>query len=285
MTGTGLAEREIGISWSRLREHMECPQHAHLKDQGKKAPVTDIRVFFPGTVVDRCMRRWLEQEVPQPGQMAAWCAEIMETEERAARETKDGIVKWRSREDKAEVLANCIECLTRLEPILSRLVLPYDYEPAARFRVPLLIPYLDGSQQRIWLVGEMDLLTGCDTRHGRMHEVWDLKMTADNGYWRKTTGQLLFYDLAVLLMAGRYPVRCGLIQPMCAQQELAFTFTGEQRRELLMHISRYCAAVWRRDFPLRPTTDRCGFCDTKHACPRYAGDGGGGRVPWPVLGA
>lgn len=262
---------------------MECPQHAHLKEQGKRTPISDIRVFFPGTVVDRCMRRWLDQDSPQPGQMAAWCAQIMEDEERIARETKDGIVKWKGPDDKAEVLATCIECLTRLEPILTRLVLPYDYEPAVRFRVPLMVPYLDGTPQRIWLSGEMDLLVGAQVRGVREHEVWDLKMTTDSGYWRKTTGQLLFYDLAVLLLAGRYPLRCGLIQPMCKERELAFVFTDAQRRELLGHIAQYCSAVWRKEFPLRPTTDRCPWCDTRHACPRYAGDGGGGRVPWPVL--
>lgn len=270
---------ELGLSWSRLREHMECKKHAALKNQGKATPHADIRVFFPGTIVDRCMRRWLEQDDPKPGQMVAMCAEVLETEERVARETSDGIVKWRHSHDKEEVLANCSECLTRLEPILYQYVIPFQYEPALRFRVPITIPYLDGTPQRIWLVGEMDLFTRYEPR--RPKSVLDLKMTADDSYWRKTTGQLLFYDLAVRILEGAYPEDCWLVQPMCKERLLPFVFSEENRRELWTQIARYCTDVWRGDQALRPTTDRCGFCDTRHACPRF--EAGRGFIPWPVV--
>jgi hypothetical protein len=260
--------------------------HAKLKTEGKAAAVTDIRVYFPGTVVDRTMRWWLDQPSPEPGQMAARVAEIMGEEEVTAKETKDGIVRWKSPTDKQEVLETCIECVTRLEPILYQVAIPYDYEPALRFRVPMVIPYLDGMPQRIWLVGEIDLLTGKeDPVEGRWHEIWDLKMTKDNGYWRKSVGQLLFYDLAVRIMAGHYPMQSGLIQPMCTERKLTFLFTEEERRELLTHVMRYCSAVWSGSQRPNPSPGLCGRCDTRHACPIYALAPGSHRAPWPVVQA
>lgn len=258
--------------------------HANLKNQGKGSKVADIRIYFPGTVADRVMRRWLDQDSPQPGQMQAWVAQILEAEEQAALATGDGRVRWKHVGDKAEVLAAVTECVTKLEPLLARFVLPYNYEPAVRFRVPLVIPFLDGTPQRIWLVGEMDLLVGWEVPGARQHAIWDLKMTRDNSYWRKTAGQLSFYELVVFAWTGAYPVVSGLIQPLCDEPYKLFEFPDEDRRVLFGDVARYASAVWRKDFPLRPDPDKCPFCDTRHACPRYQPIPGTHRVPWTVTG-
>jgi hypothetical protein len=277
---TSLESREIKISWTRLREHAECKKHAALKSEGKKSPVTNIRVFFPGTVADRAMRKWLCQDEQKPGEMAAMVDVIMDEEERIARETGDGVVHWRGPADRLWVRDWCTELVQRLEPILFELAVPLEYEPAWRFRLPLNVPYLDGSPQRVWIIGEMDLFTRQSVPAGYLHRVWDLKATADNGYWRKNVGQLVFYDLATFLRTGSWTVECGLIQPMCNIPVLPFVFSDQDRRELLALVTSYCLDVWGKVQTLRPTSDKCGFCDVSHACPRYQVPGGHGRVPW-----
>jgi PD-(D/E)XK nuclease superfamily len=274
---TSLESREIRISWSRLREHAECKKRAALKAEGKKSPVTNIRVFFPGTVADRVMRRWLCQPEQKPGEMAAMVGVIMDEEERIARETGDGVVHWRGPQDRDWVRDWCQQLVTQLEPILYERAVPFEYEPAWRFRLPLNVPYLDGSPQRVWVIGEMDLFV----RHpGPVLKIWDLKATADNSYWRKNVGQLVFYDLAAFLQFGQWTVECGLIQPMCREQVLRFILRDQDRRELLALVTSYCLDVWGKVQTLRLTSDKCGFCDVSHACPRYAVPAGHGRVPW-----
>jgi hypothetical protein len=280
MTDNGQPGREMGVSWSRLREHEECKQKAYLKASGKKSAVGDIRVYFHGTVVDRCMRNWLMQDKQKPGEMAAMVDHIMDVEETSARESGDGIVKWRSLGDRDHVRGWCKELVTRLEPILYELVIPLDYTPAMRFRTPLVIPHLDGSPQRIWLVGEFDLLTR--TRDAAQDfYVWDLKGTADPNYWRKVVGQLLFYDLACYSMFSKYPVGGGLIQPMCERQVLPFTYAPEHRLQVLQSTVSYCHDVWKKDNRPKEGTSGCAYCEVRHACIRYR-QPASGRQPWPV---
>ena len=277
---TGLEEREVKVSWTRLREHMECHQKAALKAKGLKSAVSDIRNYFPGTVVDVCMRRWLDREDQPPGSLAAMVDKILPEAEKDARESCDGIVRWKYPADRSEVLENCRTCLTRLEPILRELALPGRYEPAMRFRAALIIPYLDGSPQRVWLAGEMDLLT----EHApKAFRVWDLKMTANKDYWRKVTGQLLFYDRALWCMMGVFPENCGLIQPMCPEPVLWFQFTDQNRRELLASVVSYCRDVWLRDERPKADVEGCPQCEVKQACAKFAAPAASGRVPWPAV--
>lgn len=276
----GAPDREIAISWSRLRSWTECRQKAFLQAQGKKSPAADIRVYFPGTVVDRAMRKWLEQDRQQPGELAAMTDQVLDAALDEARDTGDGVVRWRTLTDRAEVRDWCHELLTRLEPILFERVIPWDYSPALRFRTPLTVPYLDGSPQTVWLIGEMDLL--CRTRQEPWHyAVWDLKGTADSNYWRKVTGQLLFYDLAVRCMFEIYPDASGLIQPMCEQPVLSFAFTPEHRAGCMQSIVRYCQSTWAGDVAPKDSTSGCDRCEVRHACARYA-QPAGGRVAWPA---
>jgi PD-(D/E)XK nuclease superfamily len=283
MTGdAGCEDREIGVSWSRLREHAECHMKASLKADGKRSKVSDIRVFFPGTVADRVMRRWLTQVLHERGEMAAMVDEVMDAEEALARESGDGIVRWRGPSDRAEVRAFCLELAEKLEPILAEHVLPYEWEPAWRFRIPLVVQYLDGSPQRVWLVGELDLLVnaGAAGSAGTFRYVWDLKATRDDSYWRKNVGQLLFYALAVRLDRGAWPDGCGLIQPMCRNPVLQFAFTDADYRKLLSAVSSYCLDVWSKDRQMTDDLHVCSRCDVPHACPRYAVPGGRGRTSW-----
>lgn len=249
-----------------VRMHAECKQRSFLVRGGKKSPTQNLRNYFPGMVVDRAMMEWLAR----PDHEAGWMVDRVETltHTLAAEEADsgNGQVRWRDLGDRAEVAAFCRELVGRLEPILREHVLPYPHTAAKRFKVPMTLPYLDGSKTKILLTGEMDL----QVRQPDGWVVWDLKGTKDNDYWRKVTGQLVFYDLVTLCQEGEGTRKVGLIQPMCKLPKREFKVTGQARLELMARIQRYCVDAWRE--VATPTTDhnRCGFCDVKHACVQYA---------------
>lgn len=260
-----------------LRTHEECHQKAYLKRSGARNPATDIRGYFPGTVVDRVMREWLDNHERAPGGMAARVPEILEREEVVARETGDGIVRWKGQNDKLQVIRDCIECVTRLEPILNRLVLPHEFEPAKRFSVPLTVPGPYEEPVTIVLNGEMDLLT---REAGANWCVYDLKMTRDEGYWRKTVMQLVFYDLAVRAGFGKYSSRLALIQPMCKQQ-LVFLDTAELESLRNQMVARIISMIHDRVIGYvepKATTENCAYCEVRHACIRFRPVGGRMRL-------
>lgn len=240
-----------------------------------KSPVTDIRQFFKGTVVDRCMGDWLDLEVQERGWMAAHVDEILDREETAARETGDGIVRWRSPADKAGLRVWCRDLVTRLEPVLLEHVVPYKYENHVRFKVPMTIPGPGGEMRKIVLAGEMDLLTWAEQQVPR--SVDDLKATEDTSYWRKTTGQLMFYEIAVWGMTGHWPQVSRLFQPMCPEPVLPFYFTADQRREMFVTICAVANDIWRENLPPKADSVGCDRCAVKAMCPKFAH--GRGRVP------
>jgi hypothetical protein len=258
--------RPISISWSGLRAHEECRQKAHLLRTGKKSPSTNIRQFFHGTVVDRVMREWLEDEARQPDGMALLVEEIMDREELAAVNSGDGVVRWKNHRDRTDLIEWCKELVTRLEPHLNELVVPYEFESARRFRVPVQIPYLTGEPAWIYLAGEMDILTRDE--QPRFH-VWDLKGTADDNYWRKTIGQLVFYDLATNAAFGEYCQRAGLIQPMCKQQIVEIEITPQRRNELMQRIIRMAHDMWSHDTMPKESSSGCNYCPVHHACVKF----------------
>jgi PD-(D/E)XK nuclease superfamily len=245
--------------------HSECPERARLTWDGRKSPVADVRVFFRGNVADRAMRRWLQQDDPQPGQMAAWIDEVLADTEQEVISEGDGIVRWRSATDRHEVREWCLALVQRLEPILYRIVVPLDYEPAKRFKAPIKVQCPHGNMCQVLLTGEFDVLT---RDSGGDFRVWDLKATEDNSYWRKTAGQLVTYDLACRLLYGKFPVRTGLIQPMCTQPVLEFAWTDEHRRVLASRISATALEIWGKQCKPRPG-HQCYDCNVKHACPLY----------------
>jgi len=232
-------------------------------------------VFFPGQVVDTCMGDWLSQDSPEPGWMAAHVDEILEQDEASAREAGDGVVKWRSLGDKAKVRAWCKELVTRLEPILAELVIPHVYEPHSRFKVPLTIPGPGGAPRKILLIGETDLRTWRSEKVPLA--VWDLKGTEDTSYWRKVTGQLIFYEIATWGMTGVWPEVSGLIQPMCPEPVLRFYFTADHRREMFRTICQVAADIWAGNLPPKADNRGCDWCAVHHSCPKFAR--GRGRVP------
>lgn len=272
----GLPERELSISWSRLKAWEECSEQGYLLGRGFRSPLVDLRVFFKGTVVDRAMRKWLDMERPEPGWMASKVHEIFDAEEEEARASGDGVVGWKSTSDRNEIRAWCLECVTRLEPLLFRVAIPYNYQPAVRFKLPMTIPYLDGTPQRIWLNGEMDLLCEEPAPDGglnyagpkRIH-VWDLKATTDPSYYRKALGQLVFYDIAAFIMFKTWPVKSGIIQPMVPEQLLPFTLTMDHRREILARITKVAEQQWKNDHRPKASNAGCDWCPVKHACPKW----------------
>lgn len=274
--------RELRLSWSQLRYFDECHQKAYLIRNGKKSKDTNIRVFWPGTVVDRCMRDYLNDDNRTSGQMVRSLQAVMEREEKLALESGDGVVKYKSRADKMEVLEFCTELLKRLEPLLSELILPHDFEPSKRFKVPVVIPYIDGKPTTILLVGEMDILMKykVPNKANKPWEVWDLKATKNDQYWRSTIGQLVFYDLCTFLMYREYTLQAGLIQPMCKQQTIAIQITDQQRVEMMQRIIAMAHSVWKSEvyagtpvgeaeIEVRPDTKHCYMCSVKSSCYRF----------------
>jgi hypothetical protein len=223
------------------------------------------------------MRRWLESEDPQPGQMAAMCAEVLEREEKVAVETGDGVVKWKTLTDKRESIEWCQRLLTKLEPDLYKHVIPYDYQPALRFEVPFTVPHPAGHQVRIMLTGEMDILVRWPD--GRW-VILDLKATEDTGYWRKTLAQLTFYEVAAFgLSGGQWPAWSGLLQPACPEPVLPFEFSMDHRMEIISRIVRVSGELLRGQHRPKDDNAGCSWCFVRHACPRFLPIPGSRRVP------
>jgi hypothetical protein len=254
------------LSWSALKTHEHCKQKAMLLRKGKKSPAQDIRGYFHGTVVDRVMRNWLDHPDPQPGVMVGMVDDMIINSQKEALESGDGVVRWKSRNDRAEMTEFCKELVVRLEPILYDLVLPYDYEPAKRFKTPIMIPHLDGSPTLIYLVGEMDLLVRDEKERWA---IWDLKGTKNDSYWRQTVAQLVYYDLATHSMFGEYSSKAGLIQPMCEKRVMEIDINDQARADLMARIVSFAHDRWRNDFQPKESTGGCSWCPVKHACEKF----------------
>lgn len=264
----------LRLSWSRLRVHDECPAKGQLL-RTHKSPIQDIRNFYHGNVVDLCMRRRLTLKDTGPDWMVSQVDAIFEEAEVIARETGDGIVKWKGPADKDETREFCRECVTRLEPILQKYCLPFYYDPAVRFTVPITIPYLDGSMVEIDLTGEMDLVVWDNQDR---YVVWDLKATKDDQYYKKVLGQLSFYAIVIRVMKGKFPVKTGLIQPMCTQQVLPVDVTPQAVREMSARITRTAHDIWAGRLAPKEDDDGCSWCPVHDACPKFSFGGKTGRV-------
>jgi hypothetical protein len=253
----------LSVSWTKIRNWNECKQKSHLIAQGKRSKVMDYRVFFAGEICDRVMIEWLSN--PQPKTMPAMVDAHVEKRLKEIKSNQEGVVRWKSFSDRVDITKFCKILVTKLEPILNKLVLPYKFEAPRRFSSLLSIPYLDNKPVNIQLRGEMDLFVYAD----KGFAVWDLKGTANKDYWRKTIGQLVFYDLGVFTEFSAFPIRTGLIQPMCDNQVLQLSISQEDRVSMLGQIIRYAHSVWKEDFALKVSSEGCSYCSVKHACPRY----------------
>jgi len=255
--------KPIRVSWSAIRTWEECKEKSFLQRDGKRSKVTNIRNFFAGMVVDRVMRDWLDNPIMRGAGSRRLVTVAMDEMENAER-GKGNMVRWRDAVDRDRVRDFCVELVDRLEPILEAHVLPYPYEHGKWFKVPLSVADRNGLPRDILLTGEMDLLVD---NGGPV--VWDLKGTADDQYWRKVIAQLTFYDIAVWAASGTKTRFVGLIQPMCAEQILAFEVTDTARWDLLARIERYAQDVWAGTRQCTDNTATCHFCDVRHACSRF----------------
>lgn len=256
----------LHISWSSLRTHEECKQRGHLQRSGSRATLQNTRVFFPGTVVDRVVRDWLEADPENNLGLMPSMVESIITREKAEIEDGGGAMTWKDREDRDIVLRDCIEAVTKIEPSLIKHVLPYDWQADMRFKAPLLLPHPDGGTEAVILNGAMDIVVR--DSFGRF-SVWDVKMTKNNDYWRKTVGQLTFYDFAIYVLFGSPTLTTGLLQPMCDERVRPYAVTDDLRSQLMQRVVRMADEVWREDYEPRKDNTMCGFCATKHACSKF----------------
>lgn len=251
------------ISWSALRVHEECKQKGRLMRTQKRNPLSDARMFFPGTVTDRVVRDWLLDH-PQDnlGKMPSMVEGIVNREKDAE---GNGVVRWKNPGDRQQVIDDCTEAVTKIEPALLKYVVPFDYQVDYRFKVPALLPHPSGGKAPVVLNGAMDILV----RNGENWYVWDVKHTRDDGYWRKTRAQLSFYDLAVMLQYGKTTTSVGLLQPLCKQPVLPFQMVQDDRQQLLQRIAGMAWDVWSENFKPREDFKLCNYCDVKHACVKF----------------
>jgi hypothetical protein len=230
--------------------------------------MVDGRRFLAGTVCDRVMRRWLEQDNPELGQMQGWVDELFAS---YADDDDEYTIKWQGnpKEDREKVRQFCHEVIVNLEPILAERVLPYSWQPELKFYVPVQIPYLDGRPVVVALRGGMDIVVRDNVGD---FALWDLKATANDSYVRgKTLGQLTFYDISfrALMRAPGQPKTAGFITPACKEKVVTIQVTDEDRRIMMSRIVNMAHGIWRQEF--EPTTDDepCFNCEAKAACTRW----------------
>lgn len=259
--------RVLTISWSQLRAYETCKQRVKLRREGRRAKLTDQRIFFPGTVTDRVVRAWLEESPGDLGRMPDMVSAIIDREEAVIREDEGGVMKWKSRDDRAKVLADCQEAVTKIEPSLMKYVVPFKYECDYRFRTKMRVPDPRGGFIEILLIGAMDILV-----HRLDKDRWavfDVKHTRDNSYWRKTQGQLTFYDLDIELEYGQPTVITGLLQPLANPRVKPIKLDANLRAQMLQRITAMVRDIVLEELPPRTDNKHCGFCDVRHACAKF----------------
>lgn len=257
-----MADDRFKVSWSSLQRFEQCKAKDYLVRQKLANPHKDVRNFLAGNVVDSIQKSWLENPSLD---MLSMVDQHMDLAIEASE--KSGSIKWRNKNDKAGIKSFCKDVVVQLQPILEARVLPYNYEPAVRFYSPIRIRRPSGEAEEIILRGEFDLLVQ-DPEDGK-YIVWDLKTTKDNDYWKKTLGQLVFYDLVIISMFGQPPKKTGLIQPACDEQIKEFFFTKEDRADMWARITAMMESEWAGDH--RPKSDSigCSWCEVSHACPKF----------------
>lgn len=255
------------ISWSSLRTHEECKQKGMLKRRGKRNTLSDTRGFFPGTVVDRVTRDWLMNDPENNlGAMVDMVEPIIEREKTLISE-KGEVMRWKDPGDKDTVIKDCIQAVKIIEKDLIEKVLPFDYQPDFGFKAPLLLPHPDGSTEMVILNGFMDILVHDPAKDS--WRVYDVKMTRDESYWRKTVGQLSFYDLVCLVLFGQVTDEVALLQPMCKQTVKDYPLTDNIRSQLAARITRMADEVWRENYTPKVGMANCAYCEVKHACTKF----------------
>lgn len=266
---------EIKISWSALRSHMECKQKGYLQRSGKKATMENQRVFFPGTVTDRVVRDWLADDpYSNPGLMPDMVETIVMREQKKIEE-RGKQLRWKDDKDRDNIILECQEAVRKIEPSLNKLVLPYEYDVDFGFKAPMKVDNPSGGKTNLTLIGFMDIIVRRDTN---LWAVYDVKHTKDNYYWKKTRGQLSFYDLVVDVLFDAPTFEVGLLQPLCKEPERMFNLSDEDRSILLAHVQGMSDDIFNENFEPDAPIDACMFCNVKHACSRFTPVNGTKRV-------
>lgn len=258
--------QELRISWSSLRTHEECKQKGFLQRTGHRASLDNQRVFFPGNVTDRVVRAWL-MDNPQanPGDMPKMVESIMDGE-REKILAKGQVMTYKDLNDREQILKDCTEAVTKIEPALQKYVVPYKFTADFSFKSPLQLPHPSGGTGPVFLNGYMDILVQDDKDR---FWVWDVKHTRDDSYWRKTVGQLTFYDWAVFCLYGQTTVARGLLQPLCKKQVLPVAIGEDQRQQMMQRIGAFARDTWLDDHAPNRDSKACGFCSVKHSCEKF----------------
>lgn len=252
----------LKVSWSGLRRYESCAQRHKLVISGKSATVRNGRDFLPGTVADRVMRAWLSQDEQKPGEMVEMVQPYFD---RYADEDSEYVIRWRGKNDRA-VTANLVrEAVRQLEPILFKLVVPHEYEPEFRFDVPISIPYLDGHMTSIGLIGGIDLAVVDKPPDVALY---DLKITKNPQYVRKTLGQAIFYDIAFGHWYGRNPRSFDFIMPLCSPMLVPVHVTEDDRRQMMARVIKMAHGMWRKEWETNRGS-QCRYCEVKPACPEF----------------
>lgn len=259
------APRKIRLSWSALKNYEECHQRGKLLMERKKSPITDGRNFLPGTLADRCMRRWLDAGRFNRGGMEEYL------EEEWSRHTgpdSEYSIMWRGnhRDDQLSVLEDVKRALVTLEPILFKKVVPFSFKPEFRFSSAVGIPGLNGETVQIEIFGAIDVATHFE--QGK-YGLYDLKITKKDAYIKSTLAQLVFYDLAFRGHTGVRPVEHQFWAPLLPETEIGLVVTNADRRDMISRIISYCHGVWSGNWELTRKESKCFNCPTKAACPRY----------------
>jgi hypothetical protein len=262
---------DLKISWSALRAHMECKQKGYLQRSGKKAKMENQRVFFPGTVTDRVVRDWLADDpYSNPGVMKDMVESVVQREQESILE-RGKQLRWKDDSDRDSIIRDCQKAVERIEPDLNELVLPYEYDVDFSFKAPMMVPHPSGEMAQILLIGFMDIIV---RRPATLDlpprwAVYDVKHTKDDYYWKKTRGQLSFYDLAVDVMFESQTFEVGLLQPLCKESKKMFTLEEQDRTILETHVLSMVDDIWRQNFEPDAPLSACTFCNVKHACSRF----------------
>lgn len=257
---------------------MECKQKSYLQRTGKKLTVENKRLFFPGTVTDRVVRDWLANDpYNNPGIMPDMVEEIVKREEAEILESGKKLI-WKNDKDRDSIIEDCQTAVRNIEPDLNRLVLPYEYDVDFGFKAPIMAPHPAGDMSQILLVGYMDIIVRDPDPDEPKWYVYDVKHTKDEYYWKKTRGQLSFYDLSVDIMFGQPTAGVGLLQPLCKEKTKMFTLQDEDRDILQKHVLDMAHDIWVNDVDPNAPISACKFCNVKHACSRFNPVNKGNRV-------
>lgn len=258
----------VQISWSSLKRWENCPQHQLRTIKHQTLP-RDGRIFLPGTICDLVQRRWLDSENPRPGEMAQMVDAVFE--ETALADDKERPIKWRGNpnEDMAKVRAFCKRTVTTLEPWLMENVLPYDYQPEAKFKAHMEVPYLNENVRApLKMIGGIDIVVRRDDNKFRLY---DLKITENDSYIRSTLGQLTFYDLAWCVIQGDFDscVEWGFVTPALGEKYIPVSVTHDDRRALMARIVKYCHGVWQDQWEPKADDSGCTWCEARGNCIKF----------------